>query len=134
MNWLVAPSLIILWNSGHFLEIFQKIFIISNKMYPHETHIAPRIFVLSQILFKIWAFKVSKLEVGHPVVPNSRWCKLSEWYVTSTCILYFPFSYIWQLNNCTFYYWRYSITKHVFWEYMEETTYFSHLWRLKYGL
>ena len=36
-------------------------------MYPNETHIAPRIFVLSQILFKIQAFKFSKLEVGHPV-------------------------------------------------------------------
>ena len=53
LNWLVAPSLIIFWNHGRFFEIFEIFSIFSYKMYLHKAPVATRIYVLSQILYKI---------------------------------------------------------------------------------
>ena len=38
-----------------------------DEMYTHEQHITARIFVLGQILFKIWGFEIGEMEVEHPV-------------------------------------------------------------------
>ena len=39
-------------------------------MAAHKSHSPTRIFVLSQLLRKIWAFKKGRFEVGHPVDPS----------------------------------------------------------------
>ena len=39
----------------------------SHIMYTHKLYIATGIFVLSQILFKIWGFEKGEMEVEHPV-------------------------------------------------------------------
>ena len=40
-------------------------------MAAHKSHSPTRIFALSQLLRKIWAFKKERFEVGHPVLAFS---------------------------------------------------------------
>ena len=63
----MAPSLNIFSKQSNFFKNFQKNFIGQYEMAAHKSHSPTRIFVLSQLLRKIWAFKKERFEVGHPV-------------------------------------------------------------------